>query len=150
MIIILKCYAIWKVKDGVVLNKDILTFFSPGGFSFTNKDNTIISFDFMDSESSFSKDDKYIYTNMSNIDEDIVLDNKSINSISIDMFTEGYIDLVNNEFFCSIDVLDNNKIIIEPDPNDYLEPVYLSVSNDDYTKEIVLFNKLTTEEFNNI
>lgn len=108
MIIILKCYAIWKVKDGVVLNKDILTFFSPGGFSFTNKDNTIISFDFMDSESSF------------------------------------------NEFFCSIDVLDNNKIIIEPDPNDYLEPVYLSVSNDDYTKEIVLLNKLTTEEFNNI
>lgn len=165
-------YAIWKVKEGVELNYDNLTYFCPGGYTFTHKNGSNISFDFLELASDFIKDNRYIESDLRDLDEFFItesLDDKdkhlACDNYSIEFFKDGKIDFNNghDEMCCCIDVKVDKEIISEAKVDDYLEPVYMAVYNpynsnnngdfienlefDDGSNCVELFNKLSDEEY---
>ena len=149
-------HVIWKIKEGKNLNLETLSFFSPGGFTFTHKSGENVSFDFLENVSGFTEENQYIESNLRDLDEDFVslnIENKNLiqENYSTDFFKDGYIDLSNgkDEIYCCMDVIEDGKVVYEVDFNNYIQPVYMAVYDpcNLEAKAIELYSKLSEEEY---
>lgn len=150
-------YIVWKIKEGVKIKKEDLTYFSPGGYTFTHKSGKHINFDFMDSWGNYNEDDNILDFNQKELDSELISDGL-INYMdqdlireeyNVDFFKDGKIELENSkdEMFCSMDLRIAGEIV-EVDFSKYVEPVYMELfdsSNPD--ENVILLNKLTKEEY---
>lgn len=150
-----RCYAIWRVKEGVTLNKDNVTYFSPGGFSFIHKSGKNINFDFEESEGTFEEEDGIFDFNLKEIDNELItsfLEEDGYNDLiqeqyDINFFKDGHIDLSKNEFHCCMDIKKDGEILEEVDYNNYIEPIFLAVFDPYGNDKVVLYDKLKTKEY---
>lgn len=152
-------YVLWRLKDGVTLKKEDLTYFSPGGYAFTHRSGMVVGFDFEESSSNFKGEEGIIETTHREIDNEIIT--SSLEEIGaselvqeeydINFFREGVIDLdiSCNEMHVCIDVKVNGEIQEDYDETTLMEPVYMDVY-DPYNPEdcVTLYNKLSEEEYN--
>lgn len=150
-----RCYAMWRLKEGISLKKDEVTYFSPGGFSFTHRSGKTVGFDFEESEGTYEEEDRIFDFNLKEIDNDLItslLKEDSNNDLiqeqyDINFFKDGHINLEKNEIYCCMDIKKDDTILEEVDFNDYVEPVFLAVFDPYGNDRVVLYNKLTTSEY---
>lgn len=159
-----RCYAMWKIKDGIELTKEDVTYFSPGGFTFTHKSGNNIAFDFEEGYGDFEEDDKLFDFTLREIDNQFIsecligddLRELVQEQYDIEFFKGGSFDISNgkDEMFCCMDIMVEDEQYLEVDGNKYLEPVYLAVfdpyntDSKDSDNYVELYNKLSQEEFN--
>lgn len=154
-----KCYAMWRLKEGVSLKRSDVPYFSPGGFSFTHRSGETIGFDFEENRGSYKEEDKIFDFDLKEIDNDFITSGLKYNKLDklveeqydINFFRGGKVDFSNslNEIHCCLDVMVNGKLESEADFRNYVEPVYLAVF-DPYSEDkdvVELYNNLTTDEY---
>lgn len=154
-----RCYAMWRLKDGVEIAKENLSYFSPGGFKFIHKSGNQVCFDFEESYTNYTVEDRLIDSILQEIDNDFItsclgedsLDELIEEQYDINFFRNGKIELSDDlyEIYCCLDVIENGELKSEVDFKDYIEPVYLAVF-DPYSEDgncIELYNKLTKNEY---
>lgn len=148
----------WRLKPNVKLQKKNVTYFSPGGYTFTHKSGNNISFDFCESEGTYEEEDGLFDFNLKEIDDDFITDALKQDNLDslvqeqypVTFFKDGKLDLTNdfNEMHCCIDLKIDGEIVSEVDFTEYVEPVYLAVF-DPYNVDgepVILLNKLTEQE----
>lgn len=156
----MKCYAMWRLKDGIKIAKKDLSYFSPGGFTFTHESGQKVCFDFLNSYTNYEWLNRIIDSTLTVLDHDHVTDclkeygGESLikEEYNLDLFKNGKVDFSNeDEMFCLIDLMINGELVPEVDFNEYVEPIYLAVlqyNEKTYKDERVeLYNKLTEKEY---
>lgn len=152
-----RAYAIWKLKPGIEIEHDDLTYFSPGGFTFTHKSGKNVGFDFEENRGNYETENRLIDFDLKEIDNDLITaaleyDNyKDLiqEQYDIEFFKDGKIDLSNefNEIYCCMDLKINGEINEDVDDSKYVEPVYLELYDPyDTNNTVILYDKLTDDE----
>lgn len=152
-----RAYAMWRLKPGIEIKKEDLTFFSVGGYTFTHKSGKHVAFDFEESCINYEIQDRLFDCNLKEIDNDFITEgleyynNKQLikYQYDIDFFKDGKIDLSNNidEMNCCMDLKINGEIEEDVEDKKFIEPVYLELF-DPYNNNdrVVLFDKLKDDE----
>lgn len=151
-------YVMWRIKEGIKIEKKDLTYFSPGGYTFTHKSGKHIVFDFMDSWGGYNDKDGILDFNHKNIDNELITDMLKQDNYKeliqekydIDFFRDGKIDLESSEdeMFCCMDLNIKGEIVSEVDFSKYVEPVYMGFFDGiDTDNQVVLLNRLTPTEY---
>lgn len=157
-------YVMWRVKPGVEIKQKDLTYFSPGGYTFTHKSGEHICFDFEESSGSYKEEDGLFDWNHREIDNDLITSGLEYDNhreliqeqYDINFFRDGKVDLVTpegedypiDEMHCCMDLIVNGIEIPEVDDEDLIEPVYMAVFDPYNPDDVVeLYNKLTPEEY---
>ena len=151
-----RAYAVWRAKEGVTINKDNVTYFSPGGFTFNHRSGEEVSFDFETSYGTINDKDQIIECMLKNIDNDFITESLEYDDkhdliqdqYDMEFFRDGSFHIEDNEMHCCMDFMIDGKIIEEVDYTKFIEPVYLAIYDPFNTDEIIEFhNKLTEEEY---
>jgi hypothetical protein len=158
-------YVLWRVKPGVEIAHDDLTFFSPGGYTFTHKSGKHVCFDFCESEGEYIENERMLEWSQKEIDNHHItnsLKEDGYNELiqeqyDINFFKDSKMDLVTipedricpiDEIHCCMDLIINGEEVLEVDDDLYIEPVYMAVYDPyDLNEYVELYNKLTPEEY---
>lgn len=133
--------SVWRIKNPKI-TKDNLTYFSPGGYSFEDKDKRVIYFDWCDSRADFNEEDNRLL--------DVTQYSFDYDHINSSLESDGYNDLIKEEHrlelfkdfvkmveaYCTIDI--NGKDVPY---EDHIECIYFEVYDPISEKEIVLLDK---------
>ena len=153
-----RAYVMWRLKPGVELDKDSLTYFSPGGYIFTHKSGKHVCFDFEESYTKFEVEDRLLEVDHKEIDNDFTTGDLETNGnqeliqeqYDIEFFKDGKIEMENDEddICACIDVKIDGVVHEDCSETLFIEPVYVAVFDPYNPSNMVeLYNKLTPQEY---